>query len=103
MRNLATRVGRRHLSACLALAKTIFAQETHTAAIAQREIVAKALRQANQHAAADFLVNTDDILNYMLFPNDHWTKLHSTNVVERPNRELKRRTRVVSTSPTAPR
>jgi len=99
MRNLATRVSRRHQPACLALAKTIFAQESHAAALAQRDMVAKALRQAKQHAAADFLESTDDVLNYMLFPAEHWTKLHSTNVVERLNRELKRRTRVVSIFP----
>ena len=99
MRNLATRVSRRHQPACLALAKTIFAQESHETAMAQREMVARALRQAKQHAAADFLESTDDMLNYMLFPVDHWTKLHSTNVVERLNRELKRRTRVVSIFP----
>lgn len=99
MRNLATRVSRRHQPACLALAKTIFAQESHEAAVAQREMVAKALRQAKQHAAADFLESSDDMLTYMLFPMDHWTKLHSTNVVERLNRELKRRTRVVSIFP----
>ncbi len=29
-------------------------------------------------------------------PAEHWTKLHSTNALERLNRELKRRTRVVS-------
>jgi len=38
-------------------------------------------------------------LTYMNFPEAHWTKLHSTNAVERLNRELKRRTRVVSIFP----
>ena len=36
----------------------------------------------------------------MHFPAAHWRKLHSTNLVERLNRELKRRTRVVSIFPT---
>lgn len=99
MRNLATRVGKRHQAACLALAKTIFAQESHAAALDQRHAVAEALRKAGQRSAADFLESTDDMLTYMLYPQDHWSKLHSTNVVERQNRELKRRTRVVSIFP----
>jgi len=99
MRNLGNRVSKRHRAATLALAKTIFAQESHEAAIDQRRRVAEALRKAGQRDAADFLESTDDMLNYMHFPQDHWTKLHSTNVVERQNRELKRRTRVVSIFP----
>ena len=35
----------------------------------------------------------------MEMPREHWTKLHSTNALERLNRELKRRTRVVSIFP----
>ena len=35
----------------------------------------------------------------LTFPRRHWSKLHSTNMVERLNRELKRRTRVVSIFP----
>jgi putative transposase len=31
---------------------------------------------------------------------DHWTQIHSTNPLERPNGEIKRRTDVVASSPT---
>lgn len=39
----------------------------------------------------------EDMLAYMTFPRQHWTKLHSTNPIERLNGEIKR-TEVVGTS-----
>ena len=38
-------------------------------------------------------------LAYMDFPPEHWTKLHSTNPLERFNKEIKRRTRTVEIFP----
>jgi putative transposase len=35
----------------------------------------------------------------MTFPRQHWTKLHSTNPIERLNGEIKRRTEVVGIFP----
>ena len=41
----------------------------------------------------------EDVLAYMTFPRQHWTKLHSTNPIERLNGEIKRRTEVVGIFP----
>ena len=41
----------------------------------------------------------DQVLAYMDFPPEHWTKLHSTNPLERLNKEIKRRTRTVEIFP----
>ena len=43
-----------------------------------------------------FLPNT---MNYKGFPKSHWKKIRTTNGVERVNKELKRRTRVVGAFP----
>ena len=50
--------------------------------------------------AADALENFQyDIMNYMQFPEKHWKKIRTTNMMERTNKELKRRTRVIGAFP----
>ena len=41
----------------------------------------------------------DDVLAYKSFPREHWVKIHSTNPLERLNKEIKRRTNVVGIFP----
>ena len=38
-------------------------------------------------------------LTYCDFPYEHWTRILTNNVIERLNREIRRRTRVVGTFP----
>lgn len=99
LRNLGSRFPRRRRPAFISLAKSIFQQDTLDEARRHRAEVAKAYRRAGQDEAALALEAADEVLTYMNFPRAHWSKLHSTNAVERLNRELKRRTRVVSIFP----
>jgi putative transposase len=99
LRNLAGRLPRKKQPSVMALVKTVFAQDSQDEALVQRTAVAKLLRQMKCGEAADLLEGATEVLTYMQFPKDHWTKLHSTNVVERLNRSLKVRTRVVSIFP----
>jgi len=49
---------------------------------------------------AKFLMdNLYDSCTYLTFPSTHWRKLHSTNVLERFNKEIKRRTKVIGAFP----
>ena len=41
----------------------------------------------------------DETLTYYDLPPEHWTRIRTNNVIERLNREIRRRTRVVSTFP----
>jgi len=41
----------------------------------------------------------EETLTYMDFPYAHWSKLRSNIVIERLNREIRRRTRVVGAFP----
>ena len=43
--------------------------------------------------------NVMDILTFLAFPKSHHRKIHSTNVLERFNKEVKRRTKVVGAFP----
>ncbi len=40
-----------------------------------------------------------DIMNYMQFPEKHWKKIRTTNMMERTNKEIKRRTKVIGAFP----
>lgn len=40
-----------------------------------------------------------ETLTYCDFPSEHWTRIRTNNVIERLNREIRRRTRVVCTFP----
>ena len=71
----------------------------------QREMVAAAARQWRQVAdslrprsekLATLMDEAEpDVLAFMTFPSEHRTKIHSTNPLERVNKEIKRRTNVV--------
>jgi len=44
----------------------------------------------------------DDVLAYKTFPQAHWRQIHSTNPLERLNKEIKRRTNVIGIFPNEP-
>ena len=88
--------GRRVVSAFIA---TAFAQGTPEAASQQWRNVADQIRPKVPKLATLMDSAEQDVLAYMTFPRQHWTKLHSTNPIERLNGEIKRRTDVVGIFP----
>ena len=42
---------------------------------------------------------TEETLTYCDFPSEHWTRIRTNNVIERLNREIRRRPRVMGTFP----
>lgn len=99
MRNVLCRVPKAAQGFVTAAVKTIFAQTSQEAA---REALHKAvelLRGKYPAAAAVVEEAEHDVLAYMSFPDKHWRQLHSTNPLERQNREIRRRTDVVGIFP----
>ena len=41
----------------------------------------------------------EETLTYCDFPGEHWTRIRTNNVIERLNRKIRHRTRVVGTFP----
>jgi len=82
-----------------ALLRPIFNAESGEAA---REFVGDALerfRKPLPKVAALLEEAEEDLLAFYGFPPDHWSKLRSTNPLERVNREIGRRTDVVGIFP----
>jgi transposase-like protein len=88
--------GRRVVSAFIA---TAFAQEDAAAGQTQWRKVADQLKPKLPKLVTFMDQAETDVLAYMGFPKDHWSKIHSTNPLERLNGEIKRRTEVVGIFP----
>ncbi len=84
-----------------AMIRTAFAQPDYDAAVLQWRQVADNLRPKVEKLAALMDSAEADVLAFMTFPKELRAKLHSTNPLERLNKEIKRRTDVVGSN--APR
>src|SRR5512137_1049477 len=64
------------------------------------EDLAEELRKRGYSKSADTIERFRfSLWNYKAFPKDHWRRIRTTNGLERINKELKRRTRVVGAFP----
>jgi len=99
MRNLLATVPQSAREAIAAIVRTIFAQPDHGSALAQLKKVAEGLRSRFAKAAALLEDAAEDILAYRHVPIEHQRQLHSTNPLERLNKEIKRRSNVVGIFP----
>ena len=99
MRTLLAHAGRQGQRLAAAFVGTAFAQEDVQAAKAQWCKIADQMRPQLPKLAKLMDEAETDVLAYMDFPVAHRVKLHSTNPIERPNREIKRRTDVVGIFP----
>ncbi len=80
--------------------KAIHASEDKSAARLKGEQVAARLKDMKLHQAAKKLEDgLDETITYMSFPLEHWTRIRTNNTIERLNREIRRRTKVVGTFP----
>ncbi len=82
-----------------AFSRTVFAQPDAASAHAQLGQVVERLAPSFPKAADTLLRAEADLLAYLAVPREHWSKVWSTNPIERLNRELSRRTDVVGIFP----
>lgn len=101
MRNVLAHVPKRDKSMVTSVIRTIFAQHSQEAARQQLAEVVRVLEPRWPKAADVLVAGEEDVLVYMTFPPEHWTRIYSTNPLERVNREVKRRTNVVGIFPDA--
>ena len=98
-KNLLSRVPKSAQSLVSALNRSIFAQPTPEEVLAQHGRVVEQLR-GRFDQAADLLEDVaDEVLAFASFPKTHWRQIWSNNPQERLNREIRRRTNVVSIFP----
>ena len=79
--------------------KAIHAQENKNTARVKAQAVAQQLREMKLTAAKKIETGIDETLIYMDYPAQHWNKIRTTNLIERVNREIKRRTRAIGAFP----
>ena len=80
--------------------KAIHAQESKKASREKAAAVVSELKAMKlPEAAKKVEACIEETLTYCDFPSEHWVKIRTNNVIERMNREIRRRTRVVGAFP----
>ena len=102
MRNLLARIPHQDKAAVAEAVRLIFDQPSRQSAEFQLHQLVEKLDKTYPDAATLLADAEQDILAYKSFPKEHWRRIHSTNLLERVNKEVKRRTKVVGVFPDRP-
>ncbi len=100
LRNVAAKVPASAQGMVLAAVRTIFTQEDMESAREALHKTATMLEKKFPDVAAMLVGAEEDLLAHMVFPEPHRRQISSTNPLERQNKEIKRRTKVVGIFPT---
>jgi putative transposase len=98
-RNLLALVPKTHTDMVAAVFRTIFAQPDPKAVAATWDEVRSQLAGRFPRIGALMDGAKTEVLAFTAFPRPHWPKIWSTNPLERVNKEIKRRARVVGIFP----
>ena len=99
-RNIFSVVPKSKVKIVAKMLKAIHAQESKKASREKaKAVVAELSAMKLKEAAKKVEDGIEETLIYCDFPSEHWTRIRTNNVIERLNREIRRRTRVVGTFP----
>jgi len=99
-RNVFTVVPKGKVKEVAGMLKAIHAQENRSEALLKAESVAMKLESMKlSQAAATVREGIEETLSYYYFPQEHWRRIRTNNMLERLMREIRRRTRVVGCFP----
>ena len=99
-RNVLARVPKFKRPRVAAMLKAVHAMESREASEAEALEVAAELESMRLGEAAEVVrEGYAETLTYTRFPAAHWRRIRTNNAIERLNREIRRRTRVVGTFP----
>ena len=99
-RNVFSVVPRSKVKNVAKMLKAIHAQESKKASRAKAaSVVAELKAMKLSEAAKKVEAGIEETLTYCDYPSEHWSKIRTNNVIERMNREIRRRTRVVGAFP----
>jgi putative transposase len=100
MRNFLSKLSKQIQPEAMKLLKKVFASEDKARALEHSSELSKYLRKHKKDHIADWLVeNLEETLGVYQLPQEHRKRMKSTNMLERLNQELKRRSRVVRIFP----
>ena len=99
LRNLLSLVPKDGQGMVLAAVRLIFQQPDKARAQEELRALADRLRDRLPRVSTLLLEAEEEILAHMEFPSEHWKQISSTNPLERLNKEINRRTRVVGIFP----
>jgi len=99
MRNVLAQVSHKDKKQVAEAIKLVFEQPDQRTSKAYLEHLAKLMQSRWSKVAQMLLEAEEDILAYKTFPKKHHRSIHSVNPLERINREIRRRTRVVGVFP----
>ena len=102
MRNVLSKVSHRHTAWAASALKAVFAMESRESALEKAGSVAAQMDDRGLKAAASCLrEGMGEATTYLLdeYPPEHRRRIRTNNMIERLNREIRRRTRVVGSFP----
>jgi len=99
IRNFITKLSRRDLNLYVPLLKEIFSASDYQEALRRKHLLIDELEEKHQKVADWIDENIESCLTVFHLPTEHRRKMKSTNMLERLNQELKRRSRVIRIFP----